>query len=188
MIIRTSVVLPAPLAPITPTIAPGGNRAARQPPDQPTTLWMVPSSTGVPRLRSALSASGYRQPNRSSALDDRFAIRKPTFAPTILNGRNGSLPVVRRGPVKGSECFLPAPNTHPQATPELPLQATRPQNTARRIRLSPMTKSVTSSALRKVSWSMRPRIFWPTHMPAKPGTQASRDRGATSAVRMPLST
>ncbi len=32
------------------------NRPARQLPDQPTTLWVVPSSTGVPRLRGALSA------------------------------------------------------------------------------------------------------------------------------------
>jgi hypothetical protein len=34
------------------------DRPARQLPDQPTTLWMDPSSTGVPRLRGALSACG----------------------------------------------------------------------------------------------------------------------------------
>ena len=34
------------------------DRPARQLPDQPTTLWVVPSSTGVPRLRGALSAFG----------------------------------------------------------------------------------------------------------------------------------
>ncbi len=33
-------------------------RPARQLPDQPTTLWMDPSSTGVPRLRGALPACG----------------------------------------------------------------------------------------------------------------------------------
>ena len=34
------------------------NRPARQLPDLPTTLWVDPSSTGVPRLRGALSAIG----------------------------------------------------------------------------------------------------------------------------------
>ena len=34
------------------------NRPARQLPDQPTTLWMVPSSTGDPRLRGALGNPG----------------------------------------------------------------------------------------------------------------------------------
>ena len=34
------------------------NRPARQLPDQPTTLWMVPSSTGDPRLRGALRNPG----------------------------------------------------------------------------------------------------------------------------------
>ena len=34
------------------------NRPARQLPDQPTTLWVVPSSTGVPRRRRALSGVG----------------------------------------------------------------------------------------------------------------------------------
>ena len=34
------------------------NRPARQLPDQPTTLWMVPSSTGDPRLRGALGNAG----------------------------------------------------------------------------------------------------------------------------------
>ncbi len=37
------------------------NRPARQLPDQPTTLWVVPSSTGVPRLRGALSGIGYKR-------------------------------------------------------------------------------------------------------------------------------
>ncbi len=36
----------------------GPNRPARQLPDQPTTLWVDPSSTGVPRRRGALSAFG----------------------------------------------------------------------------------------------------------------------------------
>ena len=36
------------------------DRPARQLPDQPTTLWVVPSSTGDPRLRGALSAYGSR--------------------------------------------------------------------------------------------------------------------------------
>ncbi len=34
------------------------NRPARQLPDQPTTLWVDPPSTGVPRLRGALSLVG----------------------------------------------------------------------------------------------------------------------------------
>ncbi len=34
------------------------NRPARQLPEQPTILWMVPSSTGDPRLRGALSVLG----------------------------------------------------------------------------------------------------------------------------------
>ncbi len=34
------------------------DRPARQLPDQPTTLWVASSSTGVPRLRGALSGSG----------------------------------------------------------------------------------------------------------------------------------
>ena len=37
------------------------DRSARQLPDQPTTLWVEPSSTGVPRLRGALSGFGYKQ-------------------------------------------------------------------------------------------------------------------------------
>ncbi len=37
------------------------NRPARQLLDQPTTLWVEPSSTGVPRLRGALSACGYKR-------------------------------------------------------------------------------------------------------------------------------
>ena len=39
------------------------NRPARQLPDQPTTLWVASSSTGVPRLRGALTGFGYQLPN-----------------------------------------------------------------------------------------------------------------------------
>ena len=41
--------------------ATGGFDAASR--DQPTTLWMDPYSTGVPRLRGALTADGYQLPN-----------------------------------------------------------------------------------------------------------------------------
>jgi hypothetical protein len=47
------------------------DRPARQLPDQPTTLRVVPSSTGVPRLRGALSHFGSERLFRSVALDFR---------------------------------------------------------------------------------------------------------------------
>ena len=37
------------------------DRPARQLPDQPTTLWMEPPSTGDPRLRGALTVVGYER-------------------------------------------------------------------------------------------------------------------------------
>ena len=45
------------------------DRPARQLPDQPTTLWVDPPSTGVPRLRGALSpwaSDEIMTPNRPS--------------------------------------------------------------------------------------------------------------------------
>ena len=48
------------------------NRPARQLPDQPTTLWVVPSSTGDPRLRGALSGVGYERTSSAGLLNVRF--------------------------------------------------------------------------------------------------------------------
>ena len=45
---------------------------ARQLPDQPTTLWMVPSSTGDPRLRGALGNTGLWVCRSSSSAVSRF--------------------------------------------------------------------------------------------------------------------
>src|SRR5205823_8005870 len=44
------------------------NQAARQLPDQSTTLWVEPSSTGVTRLRGALGSAGMRHAGREGRL------------------------------------------------------------------------------------------------------------------------
>jgi hypothetical protein len=48
------------------------DRPARQLPDQPTTIWVDPPSTGVPRLRGALSPFGYKRLSGPCPGDFRF--------------------------------------------------------------------------------------------------------------------
>ncbi len=69
--------------------------------------WTVPT-TGIAMCQSAVavverreSRLGYQLPNRSPLLDGRFAIRKPTFASTIMNDPSGPFPDIDESPFLG---------------------------------------------------------------------------------------